>query len=83
MAIDLQGQGGDLAGRRFVDLWREPAVDDTGRQMPQKVDDPRPGQFFDQPRGFRADAGKLVHIGEKRIEDLRTHQSDSISCPRS
>jgi len=55
---DRHRDGRDAVGRRLGDLGREATVDQTARQVPQQVDDARPGELGDQLAVARPDAGE-------------------------
>ena len=69
MRLDRHREGRDRAGRRR-DLGREAAVDDARRQMPEQIDDLRPGQPLDKLAEARPDAGQRGDRREERVEDL-------------
>ena len=60
-----------LAVFQLGDRRRGAAVDEAGRQVPQQIDDERPGGALDQPAELRPDAGQRGHRGEKPVEEGR------------
>ena len=62
-----------MPGDEIADRRRGTAVDDPGGQVPQEIDDQRPGEAIEQLCQLRADARQQRDRCEQSIEDGGTH----------
>ncbi len=70
MRIDRHRDGRDGARRRVRHLGREAAVDDVDRQVPEQIDDMRPGELLEQLAEARPHARQAGDRREQREQDL-------------
>ena len=55
--FDGDGERGDLAGARSGHFGSVAAIDEAGRQVPEQIDDQRPGEFLHELAKSRPDSG--------------------------
>src|SRR3546814_7931334 len=67
------GQRRNPALGRLRNRGRGAAIDDTGGQVPEQVDDLRPGGLLDQPGVARTDALDTADLGEQWEQQLGAH----------
>src|SRR3546814_6990297 len=78
MAQHRDGQRRNPALGRLRNRGRGAAIDDTGGQVPEQVDDLRPGGLLDQPGVARTDALDTADLGEQWRSEEHTSELQSL-----